>query len=77
MNFRFDFAGNFLSPVNISRRVHAANCSDEFFLDIPWFRYLANLHEYWIERLSSFTDFRPAPASGPANALSWLPALPL
>ena len=29
-------------------------------MDIPWFRYLANLHEYWIERLSSFTDFRAA-----------------
>ena len=50
MNFRFDFAGNFLSSVNISRRIHcAANCSVEFFIDIPWFRYLANLHEYWIE----------------------------
>ena len=24
---------------------------------IPWFRYLANLHEYGIERLSSFTKF--------------------
>ena len=60
MNFRFDFAGNFLSPVNISRQIHASNCSDEFFMDIPWFLYFANLHEYWIERLSSFTDFRAA-----------------
>ena len=60
MNFRFNFARNFLSPVNISRRIHAANCSSEFFMDIPWFRYLANLHEYWIERLSSFINFRTA-----------------
>ena len=66
MNFRFDFAGNFLSPVNISRRIHAANCFDDFswtflgLMDIPWSGYLANLHEYRIERLSSFTDFRAA-----------------
>ena len=53
LNVRFDFAGNFLSPVNISWRIHAVNCSDQFFMDIPWFRCLANLHEYWtrIERL--------------------------
>ena len=58
------FAGNFLSPVNNSRRIHAAkisaNSSDEFFTDIPWLRYIANLHEYWIERLSSFTNFLAA-----------------
>ena len=29
-------------------------------MDIPSFRYLANSHEYWVERLPSFTDFRAA-----------------
>ena len=53
MNFCFDFAGNFLSPVNISREIHAANCSDEFFMDNLLLCYLANLHEYLIERLPS------------------------
>ena len=43
INFSFDFAGNFLSPVNISRQIQAANCSFEFFMDISWFLYLANL----------------------------------
>ena len=46
--------------MNISRRIHAATCSDVIFMDIPWSRYLANLHEYWIKRLSSPTDFRAA-----------------
>ena len=41
MNFRFDFAGNFLSPVNIYGEFTLL-----IFMDIPWFRYLANLHEY-------------------------------
>ena len=44
INFSFDFAGNFLSPVNIS---------DELFMDTSWFRYLANLHEHLIERVPS------------------------
>ena len=52
MNFRFNFAGIFLSTVNISRRIHTANCSIEVFMDIPWFCYLANLHGYWIERFA-------------------------
>ena len=29
-------------------------------MDIPWLRYLANLHEYWIKRLPSFTNFLAA-----------------
>ena len=54
MKFRFRFAGKFSIVCEYfpgPLRIHAANFPDEFFMDISWFHYLANLHEYWIERL--------------------------
>ena len=41
-------------------------------MDNPWFRYLTNLHEYWIERLPSFTDFRASeiPIHFPCRSIS-------
>ena len=61
MNIRFNFAGNFLSSVNIARRIYAAKCSDEIFIKIPWFSYLANLHQCWIERFNHSPIFVPIP----------------
>ena len=67
MNFRFNFAGNVLSSVIIfhgkfTLLIAPMNYSWTLILHSlisALFCCLAVLHEYWIERLPSFTDFRP------------------